>query len=105
MSLWCRANDSDESDYSDVECDVDVDATLKYLITAPNQLDLISQDDEEIAPIITQKASLKSVMDLLSSGVQGKSLTLESLASMASASSKTPVSLLDIGQVYSWRTA
>lgn len=91
-------SDSDDSDYSDVECDVDVDATFSDLIAAPNQLDLISQDDEEVAPIVTQKLSLTSVTDLLSLSANGDSPTLGSLASMASAATAVPV--LDIVQVY-----
>ncbi|KAI9996676.1 hypothetical protein PInf_014418 [Phytophthora infestans] len=86
-------HDSDDSDYSDVECDVDVDATFSELIATPNQLDIISHDDEEIAPIVTQKPSLT-----------GNVLTLGSLASMASSESAlamaTPSSMLDIVQVY-----
>ncbi|CAH0473533.1 unnamed protein product [Peronospora belbahrii] len=99
---------SDDSDYSDVECDVDVDATFSDLIVAPNQLDLISRDDEEIAPIVTTRPSSASVVDLpcLSSVVDnsGKGLTLGSLALMTSSSSAmsllSPVPHLDIVQVY-----
>ncbi|KAI9996706.1 hypothetical protein PInf_014449 [Phytophthora infestans] len=102
-------SDSDDSDYSDVECDVDVDATFSELIATPNQLDIISHDDEEIAPIVTQKPSLTSFDDLSSASSldvdnSGNVLTLGSLASMASSESAlamaTPSSMLDIVQVY-----
>ncbi|KUF74014.1 serine/threonine-protein kinase [Phytophthora nicotianae] len=101
-------SDSDDSDYSDVECDVDVDATFSELIATPNQLEIISHDDEEIAPIVTQKPSLTSLHDLSSSSLDvdnsGKVLTLGSLASMTSSSSAlamaTPSLMLDIVQVY-----
>ncbi|KAL3670030.1 hypothetical protein V7S43_005400 [Phytophthora oleae] len=88
-------SDSDDSDYSDVECDVDVDATFSELITSPNQLDLISQDDEEVAPIVTHKPSLTSMDDFSDVDNSGKALTLGSLHSMTSSSR-----MLDIVQVY-----
>ncbi|GLE02366.1 hypothetical protein PINS_up011204 [Pythium insidiosum] len=44
------ASSSDESDYSDVEADVDVDETFHDLIAPPSSLDLVG-DDDEIAPL------------------------------------------------------
>jgi serine/threonine protein phosphatase PrpC len=101
-------SDSSDSDYSDVECDVDVDATFSELIASPNQLELISHDDEEIAPIITAKPSMRSMVSSSSSSLDvdnsGKVLTLGSLASLASTSSAlsmaTPAPLPEIVQVY-----
>ncbi|RMX64564.1 hypothetical protein DD238_005544 [Peronospora effusa] len=101
-------SDSDGSDYSDVECDVDVDATFSDLIAAPNQLDLLSHDDEEIAPIIMTRRSAASMVGSPCSSIDvdisGKALTLGTLASMASSSSAmsmgASVPFLDIVQVY-----
>ncbi|KAJ0406883.1 hypothetical protein ATCC90586_001464 [Pythium insidiosum] len=44
------SSSSDESDYSDVEADVDVDETFHDLIAPPSSLDLVG-DDDEIAPL------------------------------------------------------
>ncbi|CAI5743713.1 unnamed protein product [Peronospora destructor] len=101
-------SDSDGSDYSDVECDVDVDATFSDLIAAPNQLDLISHDDEEIAPIITTRPSATSMVGSPCSSIDvdisDKTPTFGTLASMPSNSSamstRASVSFLDIVQVY-----
>uniref|UniRef100_K3WAW8 cGMP-dependent protein kinase n=1 Tax=Globisporangium ultimum (strain ATCC 200006 / CBS 805.95 / DAOM BR144) TaxID=431595 RepID=K3WAW8_GLOUD len=43
------SSSDDGSDYSDVEADVDVDATFSDLIGTPNHIELV--DDEEIAPL------------------------------------------------------
>lgn len=45
-----NSSDSDDSVYSDVEGDVDVDATFNDLIGTPNNLDMIA-DDDELAPL------------------------------------------------------
>ncbi|KAF4321257.1 hypothetical protein BBO99_00003624 [Phytophthora kernoviae] len=99
------------SNYSDVEGDVDVDATFSDLIATPNTLDIISHDDEEIAPVVSSKASMSSMASMVNSPLSsldvdnsGNVLTLGSLASMASGSSAlsmaTPAPMLDIVQVY-----
>ncbi|KAL0587648.1 hypothetical protein ABG067_002667 [Albugo candida] len=44
-------NQSDDSDYSDVEDDVDVDQTFEELIGAPNSMELVLEEDEELAPL------------------------------------------------------
>eukprot|EP00644_Phytophthora_capsici_P011590 jgi/Phyca11/511228/fgenesh2_kg.PHYCAscaffold_79_\ len=95
MGLSDADSDSDDSDYSDVECDVDVDATFSELIASPDQLELISHDDEEIAPIVTHRSSLTSLTDFSDVDNSGKMLTLGSLHSMTSSTST-----LDIVQVY-----
>lgn len=100
-------SDSDDSDYSDVETDVDVDATFSELIATPN-MDIVSRDDEEIAPVVCSKPSLASMVGSSSSSLDvdnsGNVLTLGSLASMASGASAlsmaTPVPMMDIVQVY-----
>ncbi|RLN20175.1 hypothetical protein BBJ28_00014809 [Nothophytophthora sp. Chile5] len=101
-------SDSDESDYSDVEGDVDVEATFSELIGTPNTLEIVGHEDEEIAPIETSAPSLASMVGSSSSSLDvdasGNVLTLDSLASMASGPSAlsmtAPTPSMEIVQVY-----
>lgn len=58
---WSGSDDG--SDYSDVEGDVDVDATFNDLIGTPNHIELV--DDEEIAPVDppSRASSASSLLD------------------------------------------
>ncbi|GAB9465159.1 hypothetical protein Gpo141_00002576 [Globisporangium polare] len=57
-------SDSDESIYSDVEGDVDVDATFNDLIGTPGNLDIVP-DDDELAPLEppTRGSSASNLLD------------------------------------------
>uniref|UniRef100_A0AAV1TXG9 cGMP-dependent protein kinase n=1 Tax=Peronospora matthiolae TaxID=2874970 RepID=A0AAV1TXG9_9STRA len=103
-SLSDASSDSDGSDYSDVECDVDVDATFSDLIATPNQLDTIGQDDEEIAPIALTRHAATSVIESSDVDNCDDILAFRSPGSDTSApmAASTPVCVppMDIVQVY-----
>nr|CCA22084.1 calcium/calmodulindependent protein kinase kinase pu [Albugo laibachii Nc14] len=58
-------NQSDDSDYSDVQDDVDVDQTFEELIGAPNSMELVLEEDEELAPLRGHSRNSSSSASLL----------------------------------------